>query len=439
MTTGPVSRPEDDNYASAAEKLLGIDLSASQVPRDPIDLDDADLFGPPDVVEPPAASADEPTPEPVRSAAAFDDDDDFGGDFGAGLDPAHEERPARKEQRPARSIEAVEESEDVAPAPATVAKKDDAYWDALEGWDWSDDTGTGPSKAEPREERGRQRSGDRSRRGSRSSERSGSSDRSSRRPAEPPPSRPQRSPRPARESFGDDFGSGLEDESRGGESAPEDSSITHSPAESSSRYRDEEPLPDVSTFPLNPSESQARSVDRGERSRGGSRRPPRPPEPSGESDDFGAGLDETAIFEAGAEPGEAAPPSEEGEGRRGRRRRGGRGRGRERGRTDEVRSQSESRQVEPPPPVEDSFGDVIDEPLFESQAPVDTELQESRFADVPTWSEAVALLVKGRPRTADSGGGRGRGEGSSESSERGGDRGGRGRGGRRGGGRRRSE
>jgi hypothetical protein len=492
---------DDDDFTSAAESLLGIDLSSSGLSGAPIDLDDADLFGEPDVVEPETVEAPAPTPDetqefraPTSASRLIDDEDDFGSDFGAGIvgdeeppprterraAPPRQERPApraeerptrnseerparRSEERPApRAEERAPVSEEPPPEAAPAPRKDDTYWDALEGWDWSDET-SGAGKGAPKEEappaRGRSdRSRGRSSEGSRgrSSEgsRGRSGDRPSRRSEEPAPERPRQ--RPAAESFGDDFGSGLEEKStqRRDEPSPDASIFSLHPSESQARYLDDrdedaEPSPDVSIFGLNPTESQVRHIDDRGAPPHRSKAPP-PRADFDEGDDFGSGLEEESgsrrEYRSEQEGSETGRQSSEGEQRRGRRRRGrGRGQGgQERGRSEQSRPPVESRQDEPEVREDLSFDETFDEPPRREAPAEEPEPQESRFQDVPTWSEAVSLLVKQRPRTTSSGSGeRGRSESSSsESGDRGergrgerGGNGGRGRGrGRRGGG-----
>jgi hypothetical protein len=201
---------------------------------------------------------------------------------------------------------------------------------------------------------------------------------------------------------------------------------------------------------LNPTESQARYL--GDRDESPPQRPTAPPRADFEAgDDFGAGLDEQSSSRREYRPEpqgtESGRGSSEGEQRRGRRRRGrGRGQGgQDRGRSEQSRAPAEGRRVEPESREELSFDESFDESPRREAPQVEPELQESRFQDVPTWAEAISLLVKQRPRTSSSGTGeRDRSE-SSESGERGerGDRGnggrGRGRGRRGGGGGRRSD
>lgn len=465
-------RPEDDDFTSAAESLLGIDLSSSTSPSGPIDLDDSDLFGEPEPVTPAPAPVAEVAPPAMAPRAAIQED--AFDDFGAGLDAADASPPPRavrsQPTRAAAPTSAAAPNRAAAPARAPspppaaassrtppperpepsdlpeppvaavpAAPKDDSYWDALEGFDWNDDS-PGP-KAPEGEERPRGRSSDRSRRGgdrdSRSSDRSGRS--TSRTPEQPSRQRPSR---PAAQRDDDDFGGGLEEAPpstpRRREPDPDVSTFDLSPSESQARYLDRDEPTDVSTFPLKPSESQGHGGrERGQRSG----RPAPPPKVFEESDDFGAGIDERDAesssagyrSESGSESSRE-PAGSEPEPRRGRRRRG-RGRG-ERPRQEE-RAPVESRHE--PASVSDDDFDVSFGDLPAPERPSEPEVFESKFADVPTWAEAISLLVKGRPRTSDSSGGRSESTGGSERSG-GGDRGrGRGRGGRGRGGRGRRE
>jgi hypothetical protein len=115
MKSGSMPRPADEeDYTSAAESLLGIDLSSSRVPSEPIDLDDADLFGAPDVIETPHVPATAPPVAAAPSApASVDDDDDFGGDFARSLTP--------------RTTTCLLPSPNRSPPTADSAAQDDSY------------------------------------------------------------------------------------------------------------------------------------------------------------------------------------------------------------------------------------------------------------------------------------------------------------------------
>jgi hypothetical protein len=496
MKSGTTPPNPGDDVTSAAESLLGIDLSASHVPSGPIDLDDSDLFGEPDPETPSAAeaviaAADPDVAETVFLPAAADDD--FGSDFGAGLDsvpepapavprkpaPVAAAKPAPRPVKPApKPVKTPPEDEEQPAAPAAAApRKDDSYWDALEGWDWGEESGSGRSESSERSGGGRDRGRGRSR--------GGSGGRSGGRREERSP--PAAAPRSRRMPVEDDFGSGIDDQQasieREPEADPDVSVFGLSPTESQADFlgrgyehsadrpaarpfddrddledrgeRESEPDPDVSVFDLNPTESQVRFLNREPQRRS---EPPisRPAPPSHrdvedeEEDGFGAGLED---LPSGAErrdvdSGRTSEPAEETDergGRRGRRRRGrGRGRDAERRETGEGQTPSVGRRE--PLPVDEFDAEPRSAEIAESG---DFGVQESRFSDVPTWAEAIGLLVKSRGGLAESGGsgggdrGRGRSGTPSESGDRTGGGGGggrgRGRGGRRGGGRRRSE
>lgn len=482
MKPGTTPPSPDEDVASAAENLLGIDLSSSQLPAGPIDLDDSDLFGEPDAEEPdeaPQSAVEAADVEDSPTAGADPADDD--GDFGAGLDVASEPPPpAVRQPRPkpapsaiakpvpraakSASLPAAEEplvkpaAEESPQKPdAQSAGKDDSYWDALEGWDWDDEPGAEKADSSKSESSGPRRRGQGRSRG-RSSERAG---RSGERPG-----RRREESRPRRKPVDDDFGSGIDEESTDVKDDAElDADVSVfglDPTESQERsldrkpqgrrrrpaarrpkhadetrdtVRDEaEPDPDVSVFDLNPTESQERSI-RGDSTRRRARPAARADEDVDDGDDFGAGLEDATGDESRRrKTPERADDSEESGPRRGRRRRGrGRGRDSERSEAAEERRPSRGRRERTPPVDDDDDSQQRDD--ADSQ---DLESREPRFQDVPTWAEAIGLLVKSTGRSEESSdGGRRRASSSESRGERGGR--GRGRGGRRGSGRRRSE
>lgn len=375
MSAGPLPNPPNERLKSAAEELLGIDLSTPPIDPESIDLDDDDLFAEPTAGEEPppesAAAAREETALPVTADAGDldDDEDEFGSDFGAGLD-------AGDESLLPIDTEAEAEAEEETPESVPATPKDDRYWDALEGWDWEEEGGESRRgrAREPRETKERKAEPPERRRPER---------------AVAPPRREREVPR----EIEDDFGSGLLE-----------------PEAPPPRERAVRPVIEPTRGEVGEARPKREPPPRGERELPHETPPPRPVPPAGmeEEDEFGAGLDVEPVEKV--PPSAAAPEPSERESGRGRRRRG-RGRGREVSRAGE------------PAPMERATEEpeLAEVPLSEAEA--EFESVDMRFRDVPTWAEAVALLVKGRGRTSESGGGeRGRSRGGSSADEPSGER-----------------
>lgn len=157
--TGPLSgspRPgEDDSWESLAEDLFGIDFHRGGASNLADDDDDDDF-------ESVSLASKQPEPAPVDEIEE-DDEDDFvedddleagfpeeDDDFGAGFDDEIEEKPKppvkRPEPAPQRSQPAARRPEPAPPrekkpeAPTKADDEGDPFWDALNDWDWGDRT-----------------------------------------------------------------------------------------------------------------------------------------------------------------------------------------------------------------------------------------------------------------------------------------------------------
>jgi hypothetical protein len=432
MNAAPIPEDSDDQLESVAERLLGVDFTTPADFADPLDLDDDDLFGD-ELVDEPEFAAELPADAAEAELPVVDATLETKDDFGLGLEEsADAEAPLRR-------------------GPSAPRARDDRYWDALEGWDWDEGTGTTERTVEP----------------------------PTAEPAPVPPSTPEfSSPAATRKTAefreDDDFGAGLADESTTTPARP-------LPGSRGDRPSERKPLPERTPE----RESEGRRTRSGERdegrrsdrsgrrdagSGGRGRRgrdedrprreppptPPRVPEPEAvvdevvdfdtELSEFGSGLD------VAPQPREATEP-ERGP-RRGRRRRG-RGRGRDRAEPaaqdlGPAPVESGTRELDYGPEHEFEPVDDLSEPRESDQpeefdiepAPIDeapVEDAEPQYGDVPTWAEAISYLfnpkVRSSSRSADEGtrGGEGESSGGPRRSS-GGERGRRG-GSRRGGGR----
>ncbi|MGD9854340.1 MAG: hypothetical protein AB7U20_05250 [Planctomycetaceae bacterium] len=432
MSTKPLPpNPSDDDLESLAEDLLGIDLHSSLPEVEPFEVEEFDLEEGDDEIDAPAAElAEAPDTSSslvskestsIRPRRTFIDDDD---DFGSALFDEEEEpgprvvavspKAERRIEPPKEDLEEtldddelelaeadddelelaeadddepeLAEADDDEPELAEMDEADaavpeeDTYWDALDGWDWEEETSTSSGeKAKPRSV--------------------------SERPAAPRSenrvSEPQRKTTELRADS--DFGAGL-DETAATRRVEEQE---EAPSRRRSRRRRRRSGPGAGREAAAPD----RAVDA---TPAADAKPERDDEsgweeePEVSDDGFGAGL------EVGEESREE--PRKRGRSRRRRRRP-----------ADRKASESVAAPDEPVEPEEVEARET--RPVDSDEADRDEGPdQERKYRNVPTWEEAIGYLVRPSGRRSGT-------EGGSSEGQR---RGGRGRSGsRRGGGGRR--